>query len=91
MTRQVPPPCQPSTLGGDCLNDDGDDDGGGDDDDDCDGDDDDDDGEEEEEEGCHVWHFAFFTSSGVIMELTWAVSGLSGAPVGQSWRPLGAL
>ena len=32
-----------------------------------------------------------FTSLGVIVELTWAVSGLSGAPVGQSWRPLGAL
>ena len=27
--RQVPPPCQPSTLGGDCSNDDGDDGGGG--------------------------------------------------------------
>ena len=34
--RQVLPPCQPSTLGGDCSNDDGKDDGGGDDDDDDD-------------------------------------------------------
>ena len=52
--RQVPPACQPCTLGGDCSNDDGDDDGGGgDDDDDYDGDDDDDD-EDEEEEGCRM-------------------------------------
>ena len=57
--RQVPPPCQPSVLGGDSWNDDGGD-GDGDDDDDCDGDDDDDDEEgdeeeeEEEEEGCRM-------------------------------------
>ena len=61
--RQVPPPCQPSALGGIFSNDDGDDDDGdGDDDDDCDGDDDDDDEEgeeEEEEEGCHMWRFSF--------------------------------
>ena len=64
--RQVPPPCRPSTLGGDCSNDDGDDDGGGD-DDDYDGDDDDDedddaddddDNDDEEEEGCHMWCFS---------------------------------
>ena len=45
--RQVPPPCQPSTLDGDCSNDDGDADGG------------DDDGEEEGEEACHMWRFSF--------------------------------
>ena len=47
--RQVPPPCQPSTLGGDCSNH-------------GDGDDDDDDQEEEEEdeeEGCHMWRVSF--------------------------------
>ena len=48
--RQVPPPCQPSTLGDDCSNDGGDDDIGG--DDNYDGDDDDDD---VEEEGFHMW------------------------------------
>ena len=52
--RQVPPPCQPSALGGNSSNDDGDDDDGDGDDDDCDGDDGDDDeegeGQEEEED-----------------------------------------
>ena len=60
--RQVPPPCQPSALGGIFSNDDGDDDDGdGDYDDDCDGDDDDDDEkgqEEEEEEGRHMFRFS---------------------------------
>ena len=61
-----------------CDSDNGcDDDGGdgdGDDDDDCDGDDDDDDeegdDEEEEEQACHLWRCSFFTSFGVLMELT---------------------
>ena len=51
--RQVPPPCEPNTLGGDRSNEDGDDDGGG----DAGGggnDDGDNEEEEEEEEGCHV-------------------------------------
>ena len=79
-------------MGGDCSNDNGDDDdGGGDNDDDCDGNDDDDDGEGEEEEGCYTWCFSVFISLGITMELAWAVSGLSGPPVGQSWGLLGAL
>ena len=49
--RQLPPPRQPLTFGGDCSKDDGDDRGGDVDDDDYD---DDDDEEEEEEECCHM-------------------------------------